>query len=149
MTQTRLLPPVVLLVALAVMVGLHIVWPGPRFDGPAVALGGGAVAIGGLGLMVFAAGLFRRRGTAVRPFHESSLLVVEGPFRFTRNPMYLGMTLMLSGTGLALGSSIPLVTVPLFAGFITWRFILVEEQLLTTRFGADYEAYCAQVRRWL
>jgi protein-S-isoprenylcysteine O-methyltransferase Ste14 len=149
MTPTRLLPPVVLLAALAVMVGLHIVWPGPRFDGPAVELAGGVVAVGGLGLMVFAAGLFRRRGTAVRPFHESSVLVVEGPFRFTRNPMYLGMTLMLSGIGLALGSSIPLVTVPLFIGFITWRFIRVEEQLLTARFGAAYDAYRARVRRWL
>ena len=149
MTTTRVLPPVILLVALVVMLGLHIIWPGPRLGGGALQLVGGAAAMGGLSLSVFSAGLFRRRGTAVRPFEESSTLVVEGPYRFTRNPMYLGMTLMVAGVGLALGSSVPLVTVPLFVGIIRWRFIRLEEQMLSTRFGAAYEAYRTRVRRWL
>jgi protein-S-isoprenylcysteine O-methyltransferase Ste14 len=149
MTRTWLLPPVVLVLALAGMLALHAVWPGPSFAGPAWQLGGSLLTLGGLGLMVFSAGLFRRRGTAVRPFQESSLLVLEGPYRITRNPMYLGMAMMLTGVGIALGSSIPLVTIPLFVGFITRRFILVEEQLLLARFGSAYEAYRERVRRWL
>ncbi|HEX7918484.1 MAG TPA: methyltransferase, partial [Gemmatimonadales bacterium] len=70
-------------------------------------------------------------------------------YRFTRNPMYLGMTLVLAGVGLALGSPAPLIMVPLFVWFITRRFILLEEQLLLERFGATYEGYRAGVRRWL
>jgi protein-S-isoprenylcysteine O-methyltransferase Ste14 len=148
-TWTRMLPPVILLFAITIALELSALLPGPRFGGGAMEVVGGAIALAGLALMVYSAGLFRRRGTGVRPFTETTLLVVEGPYRFTRNPMYLGMTLMLTGIGLVLGALVPLVTVPLFMAIITTRYIAKEEQLLAAQFGSSYQAYRARVRRWL
>jgi len=148
-TWRGMLPPVILLFAIGIAFQLNTLLPGPQFGNEGVQIVGGAIALIGLTLMVYSAGLFRRRGTGVRPFTETTLLVVEGPYRFTRNPMYLGMTLMLSGIGLVLGALIPLVTVPLFMGIITSRYISKEERLLAAQFGPSYEAYRARVRRWL
>ena len=144
-----LLPPVILLIALATMLGLHFVIPGPRWDTPLLQLIGGAVAVAGLILTVSSAGLFRHRGTAVRPFQESSVLVTTGPYRFTRNAMYLGMVVMLVGIAVLLGSTTPLVAVPVFITVITRRYIEREEKIMSARFGAQYDAYRARVRRWL
>ena len=149
MTLPWLLPPVILLIALAAMLGLHFAFPGPRWDTPLLQLIGGVIAIAGLLLTVSSAGLFRHRGTAVRPFQDSSVLVTTGPYRFTRNAMYLGMVLMLVGIGVLLGSTTPLAVVPLFVAVITRRYIAVEERIMSARFGAEYDAYRARVRRWL
>jgi protein-S-isoprenylcysteine O-methyltransferase Ste14 len=138
-----------LLIGLAAMLGLHFAIPGPRWGTTTFQLVGGLIAIGGLLLTVSSAGLFRRRGTEVRPFQESSFLVITGPYRFTRNAMYLGMVLILAGIGVLLGSTTPLAVVPMFVVVITRRFIHLEERALSARFGAEYDAYRARVRRWI
>jgi protein-S-isoprenylcysteine O-methyltransferase Ste14 len=79
----------------------------------------------------------------------SSALVVDGPFRFTRNPVYLGMVLFLFGVGVLLGSLTPFLVIPLFALVIDRRFVRVEEAMLTKAFGPSYSAYQSRVRRWL
>ena len=85
----------------------------------------------------------------IKPFERSESLVVNGPYCLSRNQMYLGMVLILIGIGLLMGSTMPLLIIPVFVWLISTRFISVEERMLTDRFGAIYEDYCKRVRRWL
>ena len=100
-------------------------------------------------LAVFVALIFKRRGTTILPFRESTALVTSGPFRYSRNPIYCGMIAMLIGLGVLLDSATPFVIVPVFGWIIDRYFIRREEADLETVFGAEYEAYKARVRRWL
>ena len=88
-------------------------------------------------------------GTAIHPLARSSFLVRSGPFRFSRNPIYLGMVLILSGAALALGSATPWLIIPVFIGVLAQQVIAGEERKLTAEFGAEYLEYCTRVRRWL
>jgi protein-S-isoprenylcysteine O-methyltransferase Ste14 len=145
----RPLPPVYLLLSLLAMVGLHYALPGTRWiETPWRYLGFVPVAAG-FAVVFYAAGLFRKHRTAIKPFKESSALVTQGPYRFTRNPMYLSMVLALSGAAVVLGSVSPLLVPPVFAWLITALFIRKEEAMLTERFGEAYSAYQKRVKRWV
>lgn len=101
-------------------------------------------------LAVISARSFRRAGTTLRPGGgDSTALVMAGPFRYSRNPMYLALSLILLGLAVMLGSLGPLIVVPVFMALIQRDFILAEEHALAQRFGADYQDYCRRVRRWL
>jgi protein-S-isoprenylcysteine O-methyltransferase Ste14 len=106
-----------------------------------------------LGLGVDAAALlaFRRARTTVNPLHpeRASAVVTAGIYRVTRNPMYLGMALLLVAWGTWLGTPLTLAAVPAFVAYITRFQILPEERALRAHFGPPYEAYCRTVRRWL
>lgn len=110
-----------------------------------------AVALIALGaaLVLWCGWEFRRAGTPLMPFVEPTALVARGPYRFSRNPIYLGYTLSLTGVAALLGSSSPFVVLPLFLWIIQRRFVEPEERLLEQRFGEVYRAYKAQVRRWI
>ncbi len=103
----------------------------------------------GLGVILWAAALFKRNKTGIIPFSESTAVVTNGPYRFTRNPMYLGMTLMLLGTAIILRSLTPFVAPPLFVAIITWQYILPEEAHMERALGAPYLELKRKVRRWL
>ena len=149
MAKRRILPPVWFLAAIVLMAALHWLAPLYRWHSEALRSLGGALVVGALALTVAGARLFARRGTAIRPFEESSVLVTSGPYRFTRNPMYVGLIAMLIGLALLLESLSPLAVVPIFATIIATRFIAVEERMLGERFGPAYAEYRARVRRWL
>lgn len=108
-----------------------------------------SLVVGGLLLDGMAAGLFRRRGTAVEPWKPSTALIIEGPYRFSRNPIYLGFAVTYVGLAIAMNSWIALILlVPCL--FVIDRFVIQrEERYLAARFGAAYEAYRQKVRRWL
>lgn len=93
--------------------------------------------------------LFRRARTGVVPFSEATVLVTAGPYRFSRNPMYLGMAGILLGTAIWLGSLTPWLVLPAFMRIITERFIVPEEAMLERVFGSRYLEYRGSVRRWL
>lgn len=104
----------------------------------------------GIVLAFSAATLFRRKGTEINPTSESNkLLVTSGPFRFTRNPMYAGLTLFTLGIALCVGS-LPMFAVPVLV-FATanWAHIPFEEAKMRRQFGATYDEYTRQVRRWI
>jgi protein-S-isoprenylcysteine O-methyltransferase Ste14 len=144
-----MLPPVYFLAALALMAFFHFVIPlGQIFVAP-YRYAGLVLIAGGLALGLWAALHFRRAHTAIQPFHPSSALVTGGPYRFTRNPMYLGLAGMLLGTAVFLGSLMPFLVIPAFAALITERFILNEELMMASTFGQAYLDYKAKVRRWL
>jgi protein-S-isoprenylcysteine O-methyltransferase Ste14 len=103
------------------------------------------------GLGFSAAGFlsFKSRGTPVRPGAEPTQLVLSGPYRITRNPMYLGLLLISIGCFFAMESLWFVVPPILFFWVINFRLIPFEEQLMKEHFGAEYEAYRQRVRRWL
>jgi protein-S-isoprenylcysteine O-methyltransferase Ste14 len=144
----RMYPPLYLGIAILVMLGLHSLAPMRQLiDWPHRYWGLLPMVVGiCLGISVNA--MFRRVGTTIKPFEESSNLVVGGPFRFSRNPVYLGMAFLLVGLGVLLGSLTPLLVIPAFVLIIDRRFIRAEETMLARTFGAQYDVYRARVRRW-
>jgi len=130
------------------MIALHMLVPVVQlFTFPWRLLGAGPVVVG-LVLNVWADRLFKRAGTAVKPFEPSVSLVLTGPFLFTRNPMYLGMVLLLTGIAVGLGSATPWLVIPVFVWQVTQRFIVAEERKLEVAFGHQYLEYKAKVRLW-
>jgi protein-S-isoprenylcysteine O-methyltransferase Ste14 len=105
---------------------------------------GAGITIGGWAIV-----LFQRSKTGIVPFSPSSSLVTEGPYRMTRNPMYVGMTLALLGWAVILGSLAPFFVSPLFVVLITRLFVLPEEGHMEKTFGAPYLDFKKRVRRWL
>lgn len=150
----RLLPPVALLLSIVAMIALDM-WL-PIAELPAAAAWvvwlrrfGWAAIVAALTVNSAIALSFKRRGTTVFPFRESSVLVTGGLFRYTRNPIYVSMVVVLLGVAAVLGSLGPLVMIPLFMLWITHNVIRVEEQMLTAVFGDDYRDYQRRVRRWV
>jgi protein-S-isoprenylcysteine O-methyltransferase Ste14 len=95
---------------------------------------------------------FRRfwaSGTSIVPVRPSTALVIEGPYRLTRNPMYLGLLSLYLGVTCWSGLMWPLILTPVLVWVIHVTVIGREERYLTRKFGDDYRRYQAQVRRWL
>jgi protein-S-isoprenylcysteine O-methyltransferase Ste14 len=108
-----------------------------------------ALMVVGLGIGGWAAALFRRKKTGLKPFADATAVVEAGPYRFTRNPMYLGMVILLLGLAVLLGSLTPFAAPILFAPIIHYRFILPEEEYMERTLGEPYRALKGRVRRWL
>ena len=108
-------------------------------------------SIFGLGMIVAHSGVltFLLAGTTMFAFKEASRLVQHGPYRFTRNPMYLGLTIAYVGLSLALNTAWPLIVLPLMLWLLVKTVIEAEERYLTATFGEEYVAYKRRVRRWL
>ena len=145
----RVLPPVWLALTLAVGYGFHKLLPLMQLF-PAPWKYGGAVVIAlGVVIAATAANLFRRAHTPVIPFHTSTALVTTGWYRFTRNPMYLGMVLAACGVAIVQGSLGAWFPVPLFIAILQLRFIRGEEEFLEAIFGDEYRRFKDRTRRWL
>jgi protein-S-isoprenylcysteine O-methyltransferase Ste14 len=141
-------PPLIYLLPLLGGIGLHWwrAWPVLPSRVAAV-LGPTLIALGMVGLPAVAA--FRRAKTSVRPWQPSSALVTSGPFRFTRNPMYVGFTLIYLGVALWVNTAWSLLLLPIALTVMNQMVIPREEAYLERRFGDDYRAYRRRVRRWL
>lgn len=110
----------------------------------------GALFFGaGTAVMVAAASLFRRLGTNAPPTRPTTLIVMTGPYRWTRNPMYLAMALIYVGLAIGFDAPIALALLPLVLIAIQTQVIAREERYLEAKFGDDYRRYKAAVRRWL
>ena len=144
------LPPLLLVLLLAItMLVLDRTLPLFRVLHPPVSYLGAASAALGVLIVLISAGLFRFRKTTINPFGEPTVVVQDGFYRFSRNPMYLGMLLVLAGIGLWLGNVLALLLAPAFVVIMTRWYIVREEQVLEDRFGEVYRAYRSRVRRWI
>ena len=104
----------------------------------------------GLGLIGLPAVLaFRQAGTHPQPWRPTTALVVTGPYRLSRNPMYVGFTLLYLGISLWVNALWPLVLLPFVLVLMSRGVVAREERYLERRFGDAYRSYCARVRRWL
>ncbi|MEK1930754.1 MAG: isoprenylcysteine carboxylmethyltransferase family protein [Pararhizobium sp.] len=138
--------------ALAAFTGLALDWLYPLpFLPAAVPAGwlGGIVFLAGLALLIWAAMTFRRAGTQIQTTEPTSTIVEEGPYRFTRNPIYIGMFLGLIGLAVGFDSLWPIVLLVPFYLVIRYGVVAREEVYLERKFGAVYLAYKTRVRRWL
>ena len=145
----RPLPPAILLISMIVMVLLHLLAPGLRVHSWFVRAPGALLIVGGIAMSAWGSAIFQRVGTNIKPFDRPGHFVRQGPFRFSRNPMYLGFAVALLGLWLFLGSATSGVVVASFVWVIQTRFILFEERMMTSTFGEDYLAYCRRTRRWI
>ncbi len=145
----QLIAPILASICLALMLLLHWLYPvGPLIHFPFNLAG---LLLSGMGLAIsFAAhGQFKKIGTNLYPFSRPGKLVTDGLFRYTRNPMYLGLTLFLSGAWLFLGSLSPGVFAAAFLLVADRWYITYEEGQLLAIFGATYTAYQAKTPRWI
>jgi protein-S-isoprenylcysteine O-methyltransferase Ste14 len=143
-------PPVLFLGALVLGGVLQWLWPLPGFAGRLpLRVVGGALIVLGLALSAAVVRHFARAKTPVTPLKETERLVVSGPYRFSRNPDYLGQTLLAAGLALVL--ALPWALLALIPTLLLVRYGVIarEERYLERRFGEEYRALCRRVRRWL
>lgn len=103
----------------------------------------------GVAIAFTSLGIFRKRSTTTIPFETPTSLVVSGPYRFTRNPMYVGLTLVYLGVAGTRAEIWPLIVLPVLFAYVNFVVIPVEERHLNDAFGDAYAQYGARVRRWL
>lgn len=139
-------PPLLALGAIAIGFALDAIAP---IAGPSHLGAGIAVFLAGLAFAGWAIASFRRAGTNVETRKPSTTVVSVGPYRYTRNPIYVGMALGIVGVGLAAGSAWTILMVVPFLALIDRGVIAREERYLSTKFGATYDDYRARVRRWI
>ena len=104
--------------------------------------------VAGFAIIMTAFGLFKKAGTAPEPWKTPSAFVTDGVYRWTRNPMYLGMALTYAGLAIVANSLIALLLLVPVIFWITREVIEREEAYLAVKFGEPYLAYKAQTRRW-
>lgn len=109
------------------------------------------LVVAGLGFDLSALRAFRAHRTTVNPLspERASAMVTGGVYGWSRNPMYVGMALILTAWALYLAAWLPLLGPAVFVAYITWFQIIPEERALRQLFGAEFDAYAERVRRWL
>jgi protein-S-isoprenylcysteine O-methyltransferase Ste14 len=145
----RLWPPV------AIGAPLLVGWIATAVVGDPVELGGWRVPLGWALVLFFVAwngwalSLFARHRTGLLPGQAVSTIIEDGPFRVSRNPLYVGLFALYLGLALLAPTVWGLVLFPIAVLLVLWGAILPEERMLRQQFGPDYEAYARRVRRWL
>jgi protein-S-isoprenylcysteine O-methyltransferase Ste14 len=149
----RVFPPGVPLLTILLGVALKRLWPlelGSGLGIPARYWVGGMIVVGVfLGLGFYSVILVRRTGQSENPWKPTTEIVNRGPFRFTRNPMYLQMVLGCIGFAIMFGNIWILLLTPVCAWVLHRFAILPEEAYLESKFGETYLSYKRKVRRWL
>ena len=147
-SHPKILPPHVAIGSLIIVIFLHYLFPTHIIPKP----------FNYFGILFFAAGLlilfrsfvlFKKKETPILPGQKPTALVIEGPYRFTRNPMYLGVTTVLAGVAIYLGDLLAFLSPIVFFMFVSLRFIPREEKLMEKLFGKKYLDYKKKVRRWV
>ena len=148
--ELKIPPPIIMIVTAALMwwtsdalASLGLAFSGRRMAAIVIALPWAVVAL--LGVISL-----KQADTTINPLkpEKTSALVVTGIYRFTRNPMYLGLLLVLTAWALQLGNFVVLVFPVLFVLYMNRFQIMPEERFLAAKFGPDFAAYCKRVRRW-
>lgn len=140
------IPPVWTLGAIAAAIVLHYIYPLVVFRFRAIDLG--VVAIG-LYLVFAPVIYFRKKRTTIVPRQKPSTLIVEGPFRMSRNPMYLGMVILTLGIGLMLGSLQAILPAVWLFFFLNKNYVVPEERKLREAMGEAAEDYFKKTGRWI
>jgi protein-S-isoprenylcysteine O-methyltransferase Ste14 len=145
----RVLPPKIALVAIITMIALHAVVPLAIVVRTPFSYAGSLLLATGAAMIIWSRRAFQAAGTPITPFTESTDLIVHGLYRWSRNPMYLGTVLLLTGVATLFGTLAPLLVVTVVFLVLQESFICREERLLEDTFGDRYRAYQRSVRRWL
>src|SRR5206468_1549983 len=142
-------PPVLFIGTLLLGLLLHYLWPVHVTQLLGVRIVGVTLAVASIALAVWGSKTMRRAGTNVMPIKPALTIVTNGPFRFSRNPLYLANVIFYTGLSLAFNAVWPLVLLAPMLLVVHWGIIRREERYLESKFGDTYRAYKARVRRWL
>ncbi|MFA4849232.1 MAG: isoprenylcysteine carboxylmethyltransferase family protein [Methanoregula sp.] len=137
------------IILLVLSVLLNFVFPVPVFLSPPATYLGFLIIGFGLIMAFWSRSLFLKNSTTLQPSEEPTSLVTSGPFRLSRNPMYLGMGSILLGVAVLLGTLVTLAFPIIFVALINFFIIPGEERKLENIFGEPYRGYKKSVRRWL
>jgi protein-S-isoprenylcysteine O-methyltransferase Ste14 len=110
---------------------------------------GALIGAGAIAINVWAIQTLLWHHTPVNEYQHTYPLITDGPYRYSRNPIYLGYTLLMVASGLMLGNGWLMIAAPIAAVMTTLIAIRYEELRLLVRFGVDFERYCKRTRRWI
>jgi len=147
--KRKIVPVVYLLTSLILIAFVQLFLPLYQYVQPPLSYAGIIVVFAGIGLSAISAGMFVKADTGLIPFEEATALVTDGIFRFTRNPMYVGMFLMVFGAAFLMGSVGALIPWLMFVLIIRFNFVTGEERFMEATFGQQYLDYKSRVRRWI
>ncbi|MBO9999410.1 MAG: isoprenylcysteine carboxylmethyltransferase family protein [Cyanobacteria bacterium SID2] len=145
----KIIPPVLFVICIAIMVGLRLVFPRMQFLTLPIDLIGILPFILGLGIAKHGSDIFEKTGTNIETFNDPDILVTDGLYQMSRNPMYLGFLIALLGVAIILGNFLSLVVVIGFFIVTDRWYIQFEEAAMSKKFGEQYAAYKLKTRRWL
>ena len=146
--ERKIIPAGYLLATLVLMLLMQLNLPLFQYIHEPVAYAGVVGVFLGIIMAAISAGMFKKAGTGIMPFDEATTLVTDGFYRYTRNPMYVGMFLMLAGVAFLMGSIGAALPVLVFILIIRNNFVMGEERFLEASFGQQYIDYKSTVRRW-
>lgn len=149
MGTVRTYPLVMLLIALVSSYALDRYVPLREVVPEMIRYLGTVPVLAAIWVVVRAGGLFQVRETTVMPYEQSTVLVTDGFYEHSRNPMYLAMLLLLAGVAWLLGSVTAFAPAPFMYLVLRYRVIAMEEAMLEETFGDEYREYKRKVRRWL
>ena len=143
-------PPLIFLATFVVGLVLHLAFSVMLFPEGWVQLAVGIPVLGVAGVLVFsAARTMRRVGTDISTATPTTAIAVEGPYRFSRNPIYLAMAVLYVGLAISINALLILVLLPALLAIVSFGVIAREERYLERKFGTEYTSYKSTVRRWL
>ena len=142
-------PPLLFVVCAAGGALVYLVFPFRLALGPWIRSLGGALVLAAIAFALWGQRTMRAAGTNIRPDQPATAIVSDGPFAFTRNPLYLSLLAMFAGIGIAAASLTFLAVIVPLALVLHFGVVLREERYLDAKFGGTYRAYRARVRRWI
>ncbi len=142
-------PPLIYAVPFLIFLMTHLFFPWHLVSGFWSQFVGWPLLIIGLGMGVWGKKTMEQAGTHVNPYYATKTIVTKGPFRFTRNPLYIALTLIYVAISVLLNTAWPLVALPMILLVVHYGVIKQEEAYLERKFGADYAEYKTNVRRWI
>ncbi len=142
-------PPAIALLALIAAIALNRFWPLPFTPRVLAIVLGVVFCVSGVGIAAWGRVTLVKSGTNVNPYKPTTSIVSDGPYRFTRNPLYVGLQCLLVGLSLLAGTWWGLVLLALAFLILHYGVVLQEEAYLERKFGQAYLSYKSKVRRWL
>lgn len=143
------LPPLWLLAFMAIAWAMARYVPVITLAAGPVQMLGSLIAIAGVAIIGWSAFWFWRKRTTIEPHHTPRTLIIEGPYRLSRNPIYLAMVMILTGQVIWLGALSPVILPLVLLLILTSRFARPEEAALKAAFGEEAHRYLAATRRWI
>ena len=147
--KIKLLPPTLFIICAIFMIVIGLIWPLKNIITSPYNLIGILVLFLGLGISIWGSNKFNQVGTNIQTFDEPDILITDGLFKYSRNPMYLGFLVVLWGIFIILGAVSPIILVLIFFIVTDQWYITFEEEMMVMKFGKKYINYKSVTRKWI
>ena len=147
--KIKLLPPTLFIICAVLMIVIGLIWPLKNIITFPYNLIGISVLLVGLGISIWGSNKFNQVGTNIQTFDEPNILITDGLFKYSRNPMYFGFFMSLSGIFIILGAVSPIILVLIFLIITNQWYIAFEEEMMLRKFGKKYIDYQSVTRKWI